>query len=149
MPQDETSKISLVKIRTDRQHPGMELYFAVAIDPTAKGRPRFTKSGHAFTPAKTRAFEAEFSLRASKFKPKKPLEGPLHVEVGFAVKPPKKRKHPTYPIVKPDLDNYFKAIGDALNGIFWLDDSQIVSVKLTKYYAMDLNPRISVTIREL
>lgn len=127
----------------------MEIYFALPMDPVAKGRPRFTRSGHTFTPAKTRAFETEFRLRASKFKPKKPLTGPLHVEIAFAVKPPKKRKHPIYPIVKPDLDNYVKGCQDAMNQVFYLDDAQIVSLKLTKYYAMDLNPRISVTIREL
>lgn len=127
----------------------MEIYFAIPMNPVAKGRPRFTRSGHAFTPAKTRDAEKEFRLLSSKFKPKKPLAGPIHVEIAFAFKPPKKPKHPTYPVVKPDLENCSKLICDAMNQVFYLDDAQIVSLKLTKYYAMDLNPRISVTIREL
>ena len=32
-----------------------ELHFVVEGDPVGKGRPRFTRSGHVFTPQKTRA----------------------------------------------------------------------------------------------
>lgn len=39
------------------------------------------------------------------------------------------------PTGKPDLDNVLKTYGDALNGIVWLDDSQIVSVTLSKVYS--------------
>lgn len=38
------------------------------------------------------------------------------------------------PIVKPDVDNVTKAILDALNGIAFSDDRQIVQVTCAKWY---------------
>lgn len=38
------------------------------------------------------------------------------------------------PIVKPDVDNVTKAILDALNGIAFSDDRQIVQVTCEKWY---------------
>ena len=40
------------------------------------------------------------------------------------------------PVSKPDLDNMVKAVGDAMNGIAYSDDSQIVSLKARKVYAL-------------
>jgi Holliday junction resolvase RusA-like endonuclease len=37
---------------------------------------------------------------------------------------------------------------DALTGIVWLDDSQIQTAHVSKYYDKD-NPRIELTIKEL
>lgn len=39
------------------------------------------------------------------------------------------------PIKKPDIDNLAKSVLDGLNGIVWKDDSQIVSLHITKVYA--------------
>ena len=39
------------------------------------------------------------------------------------------------PIVKPDCDNIAKNINDALNGIIFPDDKQIVSLSVNKYYS--------------
>lgn len=39
------------------------------------------------------------------------------------------------PTKKPDLDNCAKAILDALNGVAWHDDSQVVCLSVNKYYA--------------
>lgn len=38
------------------------------------------------------------------------------------------------PTVKYDLDNYIKSILDALNGVLWDDDKNIVSIHAEKYY---------------
>ena len=37
---------------------------------------------------------------------------------------------------KPDADNVLKTVGDALNGIVWKDDSQIVSASINKRYGV-------------
>ena len=49
----------------------------------------------------------------------------------------KKRKemHENYCAKKPDCDNIAKSILDALNGIAYDDDSQIVSLDVTKLYS--------------
>ena len=47
------------------------------------------------------------------------------------------------PIVRPDLDNYLKCL-DALNGIVWKDDSQVVMITAQKKYGEE--PRMIVTV---
>ena len=39
------------------------------------------------------------------------------------------------PIVKPDCDNIAKNINDALNGIVYPDDKQIISLTVNKFYS--------------
>ena len=48
------------------------------------------------------------------------------------------------PVKKPDLDNVAKAVLDALNGLAWLDDRQVVYLYTYKVYAE--NPGLIVTI---
>ncbi len=52
------------------------------------------------------------------------------------------------PTTKPDLDNYLKAIKDALKGICWRDDSQVVAYRepFGKYYSA--KPRVEVDVLE-
>jgi len=107
--------------------------FVFNIDPVAKGRPRFTRGGRAYTPERTRKFTNEL-IAMMQWQVGEPLEGALKVEIVFYMRRPKsvKRKYPT---VKPDLDNLEKALYDAGNGILWNDDSQIVTHTVSKYYA--------------
>ena len=51
------------------------------------------------------------------------------------------------PTKKPDWDNIGKLVTDALNGIAWHDDAQIVKSTVIKVYTAD-KPRIEVTIRK-
>lgn len=48
------------------------------------------------------------------------------------------------PVVKPDVDNYSKAILDALNGILYKDDSQIVELNVSKYYSDDTRVELEI-----
>ena len=50
------------------------------------------------------------------------------------------------PTKKPDCDNIVKIICDALNGIAYKDDAQVVSVTIDKIY--DTMPSVEVEIRE-
>ena len=45
-----------------------------------------------------------------------------------------KESAPAYPISRPDLDNYIKFVFDALNGVFYKDDSQVVHIESIKEY---------------
>lgn len=70
-----------------------------------------------------------------------PIEGPVKLEVRAIFKVPdswsQKRKAETIwrpHVQKPDGDNLAKQLGDALNRIAWLDDSQIADSRVTKIW---------------
>lgn len=49
------------------------------------------------------------------------------------------------PTKKPDADNVLKVVADALNGLAYCDDTQIVDAIVSKWYSD--NPRVEVWIR--
>lgn len=51
------------------------------------------------------------------------------------------------PTKKPDIDNIAKCILDALNGVAFHDDTQVVRMHMEKQYAEQ--PRVEVEIREI
>ena len=116
--------------------------YLIPIEPVAKGRPRFTTQGgfsRAYSPKKNVDFENSvkaWAIGQTFFLLEK--DTPLSVSVDFYITRPKSvsvKKRP-FPTVKSDLDNYEKALLDALNGIVWKDDSQIVEIRARKLYAV-------------
>lgn len=116
-------------------------------EPVPKGRPRFTKSGHTYTPKATREFEAavRFAFMSSTCEklPVYAKDVPIIVEALFGKSVPKglsKKKTAMYlsgqvsPVRRPDLDNYLKAVLDGLNGCAFEDDSQIIRTIAEKLY---------------
>ncbi len=125
--------------------------------PVGKGRPRFSrKSGHAYTPEKTRTYEDNLAYIAqAAMHGRAILEGPLWVDVAATFPVPaswsaKKRRAALdweiLPTCKPDADNLLKVL-DALNEIVWHDDKQIVSATITKHYGEKAS--YQVVIKEL
>jgi len=107
------------------------------VEPHAKERPRTFRMGTrniTTTPPKTRAYEQCLALMARARYKGEPLEGPLLLEVRFQLLKPKSVKR-SHPIVRPDLDNYLKAVKDAMNGILWKDDAQVVEMTAAKRYS--------------
>ena len=51
-----------------------------------------------------------------------------------------------YPMKKPDLDNVAKIILDALNGIAWKDDTQVVGLRVNRMWATEISERVMVYI---
>lgn len=111
--------------------------------PVAKGRPRFSRrSGRTFTPAKTAAAEDTLKARAMALlmgQPNLPLRGPLRLEATFTSVVPaswskKKRAEAKAPTSRPDVDNLLKLAMDALNGVVWVDDAQLVTIICRKVY---------------
>lgn len=66
-----------------------------------------------------------------------PLDGPIDLEVEFVMpRPsatPKRRTPPA--IRRPDVDKLLRALLDAVTGVLWRDDSQVVQVFMTKRIA--------------
>lgn len=117
--------------------------FIIPLDPVAKGRPRFSRRGQAYTPDKTRRFEADVKKIARRHRPTTPMTGAIQVTLIFNMRRPKACKR-AFPSVRPDIDNLSKAIMDALSD-FWLDDGQIVNLSARKNYG---SPSIQVSILE-
>lgn len=84
-----------------------------------------------------------------------PIDGPVYLVQVFALPRPKshygtgrnsgqiKRGAPHRPPVRPDLDKLARAVGDALTGICYRDDAQVVNLCVAKYYVMP-SGRLSV-----
>lgn len=59
----------------------------------------------------------------------------VRLTVEFVVAPPKTLpKTRRYPVVRPDLDKLLRSIGDALTGVMYHDDSQVVTILAQKRY---------------
>ena len=133
--------------------------FMVYGEPVGKGRPRFAKRGNfvsTYTPQKTKTYEDEIRMMASAaMGSSEPLETPVTVAIYIRVGIPKsfskqKRKDALAnierPTKKPDIDNIAKCFLDAMNGIVYLDDKQVVSLHITKEYAE--TPAVDVMVKE-
>lgn len=116
--------------------------------PQPKGRPRFARAtGRAYTPAKTASAERTVAAWLQTIPMyghyNKPLTCALAVEVHSHMPIPASWSKvmkaaagtgKVSPISRPDIDNLAKLVLDAANGVLWVDDSQIVSLTLTKSY---------------
>lgn len=130
--------------------------FFVPGEPVAKGRPRMTRTGHAYTPQKTRTYESKLAFFGSReMTGKPPLECPLQVDLMVVLPIPeswsRKKKAEALackilPTGRKDLDNFVKTL-DGLNGIVWKDDGQICALSARKVYGEI--PGLHIVIEEL
>jgi Holliday junction resolvase RusA-like endonuclease len=124
------------------------LQFHIDAEPVPKGRPKFSQVGgfmRAYTPKKTSDYESIVRATAQQaMGPTDLLETAVGVYLYIRLPIPqshsKKRKEACLsgqekPIKKPDIDNLAKSILDGMNGVIWKDDSQIVSLHVTKVYS--------------
>lgn len=133
-----------------------QIVFTVRGEPRGKGRPRFTKNGHVYTPAETAQYETlvgmsyRNSARGYKF------ASPVRVTIRAYHRPPKGKSKKVVedmmnnhilPTKKPDADNVAKIVLDALNKVAWEDDTQVVEMMVIKRYAEE--PMVAVTIEEI
>jgi len=125
-------------------------------EPMGKARPRMTRGGIVYTPAKTVNYETFIKeLFIIKYPDFQPLEGPLRMSLSAWLKIPKKSKKKMMamekgeirPTKKPDMSNILKAVEDALNNLAYLDDKQIVELKIKKLF--NSRPRIELEIEEI
>lgn len=136
-----------------------EINFTIPGEPCAQGRPHFsTQDGYfrAIDPEKSRNYKAFVKYIAAK---EADDQGWLYTELPIKVNikaylpiPSSKSKKfkadaiagIERPTKKPDVDNLFKSITDAMSGILYKDDKQIVSATIGKWYAEE--PRAEVHI---
>ena len=130
----------------------------IPLQPVAQSRPRFARRGKFVTtydPPKSKAYKKLVRQEVLKQYHDEPIAkgNPLILQVTFyrsIQKSLSKAEHERrlrgdiLPFVKPDIDNYFKAVTDALTGVIWADDNQITDVKMSKRYSD--SPRTEIVI---
>ena len=117
----------------------MIVRFTVPGAPVPKARARVV-NGHAFTPARTRAYEkhVQTCAREALSRVAWRLDAPayaLRVVVHRAAR-------------RGDADNYGKSIGDALNRLAWDDDRRVTEIWI-RMTVDRANPRVEVEIEEV
>jgi Holliday junction resolvase RusA-like endonuclease len=122
--------------------------FEVLGEPKSQPRPKAARRGrfiHVYTPATAKKWKGLVASAAKPFLASK-LTGPLSLELDFTFLRPKShytskglftKRAPKDHTKKPDVDNLAKAVMDALTDAgLWEDDDQIVSLRVTKKYAL-------------
>lgn len=131
-----------------------QVIYSVEGDPVGKQRPKFAR-GRTYTPKKTVDYEKQIADKArSAMGSSEPLETPVSVFIYINHAVPasysKKRREACLNRLerpkKPDLDNCAKAYLDAMNGIVYKDDVQVVSLHVTKRY--ETIASVHVCVRE-
>ena len=121
--------------------------YLVEGNPVGKGRPKFARRGNfvsTYTPTKTRDYEDLIKDAAKQaMGSAEVLETPVTVAIYITVPIPasysKKRTEACLsgserPIKKPDIDNVAKCFLDAMNEIVYKDDTQVLTLHITKVY---------------
>ena len=129
-------------------------------NPCAKGRPRFARRGKfvsTYSPPKTANNALACKNKAMlQMGDRKPLEGAISCRVCYFMPIPKSvSKKNTIKMLsgeiqhvkKPDVDNLAKQTLDFLNGIAFVDDSQIVKLIIEKCYSD--YPRTEIYLQEV
>jgi Holliday junction resolvase RusA-like endonuclease len=107
--------------------------------PAPQPRPRMCRNGHVYNPktadAWKKAIKEQVFAHALKHDKDETFEGAVYVRMLFVLPRPKKHKNEMFVAVRPDLDNYVKAVLDALTDIrVWNDDGQVARLNAEKAY---------------
>jgi Holliday junction resolvase RusA-like endonuclease len=107
---------------------------------------------------KTKSWQATVKAEAKKHAPETPVVGAVWVEFTFYMPRPKshfgtgknskqlKLTTPFLPTGKPDVLKLSRAVEDAMTGIVYVDDAQIVGEHIQKFYADNKSSGVSVII---
>jgi len=138
----------------------IQITYSVPGEPRGKGRPKFARRGNfvkTYTDAKTASYEDQIRFYALQaMGDTKAIQGAVRVFISICMAVPKsyskKRTEDCLsgsekPLKKPDWDNVAKSICDAMNGIVYGDDTQIVEAHVTKQYAAQ--SQVVVLIQEV
>lgn len=132
----------------------MREYFKIPGPPQGKARAR-TGKGFGYTPEKTVLYEnlikQEFLANCKqRWFNKEPLE--VMITAFYPIPKSTTKKDRTliaegklFPTKKPDADNIAKVVCDALNGIAYADDTQIIRLVVNKRYTQ-MEPNVIVYI---
>lgn len=119
-----------------------------------KDRARGHGAGRPHTTQRTRSAEEWLRAHAIEQIGQPCLEGALALAVAIVLPvppswPAKRRSEAlagaAWPIGRPDADNYLKLVCDALNGVAWRDDCQVVQASVAKRYGAEPMTTLVIT----
>ena len=134
-------------------------------EPVPQGRPKFVRIGnhvHTYDPEKSRSYKQLVRFWVTQHLKKidgfKPYENALCVDLVFYLGIPlswtkQKKLRAIQGQIRPtskktgDADNLCKSVTDAISGLVYIDDSQIVNLGVSKYYSE--TPRCVLKITEI
>ena len=142
---------------------GRTLRFAVLGLPAPQGSHRYVGNGVMVESSKkVKPWRADVRAAAVAHMLGQPWTGPLAVTVEFRLPRPRgdfgtgrnagvlKPSAPIWHVKRPDADKLVRAVGDALTGLVWADDSQIVAWHTYKRYATAAEPvGATICVQEL
>lgn len=105
--------------------------FRVPIRPKVKERPRVLKNGRTFTPKTTTVYEKAVADCYDGPRFDGPVEISILLQKDSSTVTIRESDHKPSPL-RGDIDNYMKAIMDALNGVAYVDDRQVLVVRAVK-----------------
>lgn len=126
-----------------------EIEFTLELPQNPKGTAqqiRHTQHGH-YIPRLLRQTMAMY-MEALKDKGDELWTGPLSVRIEFYYSTKDKKKHGTWKTSMPDCDNIVKPLLDCMTRTgFWMDDSQIVDLHVSKKWSAA--PAINIRVKEM
>jgi Holliday junction resolvase RusA-like endonuclease len=136
---------------------GPSMYiFEIHGDPIPQKQTQFLrKTGIAYDPSSKDRQKIQW--QAKPYAPSEPIIGPVSVDLVFYFEPPKstssvKRRqmlnHVIHHIKRPDADNCAYLVTNALKGIFYKDDSQIIDLNIHKRYGLLAKTVVKITVLE-
>ncbi len=142
----------------DRQ----KVVFTIDGEPRGKGRPRFSSmngKSRAITPEQTVIYEnlvkMMYRYTCGSFSFGEGVQLDLRIFAYYGIpKSASKAKRADMiagkirPKKKPDMDNIVKIIADALNGIAYHDDAQIVDTMVRKFYSEQPHVDVMIALAE-
>lgn len=133
----------------------MPITFSVPGEPVPQPRPRVTTRGgfgRAYVPTKHPVHAYRASLAdAARDAGAEPHAEPVSVVIDLVFERPKShyRKSGVRPdapaLPRSDLDNCGKAVLDSLNGVAWVDDSQVQRLVIEKSYGTEARTTVRIT----
>lgn len=154
-----TEILSPLHFFTEEEWKDNELETTLLGVPFAKQRPRATRKGRfvtIYTPPETKSYEKSVRDQFSLENGYRMLEGPIEAEIIGTFPIPNSVSKKKQQLMldgtilhtkKPDCDNMGKIALDALNGVAYNDDAQIVKLTISKQYGE--NPNLHIKLRKI
>ena len=111
------------------------LHLIIPIEPEGKREARRNRNGQVFKHPATRISMNLIADHVKRQFQGEPLDEPIRIEIHCYRTRPISCPTREYAATKPDYDNIAKLVGDALEGVLWVNDSRIVDARIIKRYA--------------